>query len=96
MTKTVDTVWDLFLVIWTTRNGGLHGKDYDKQQAIALEMMQSEVTRIYEESRHYATGAERAILHARPLEEILNWTKAHLDAYLATYELILEQNVDPG
>jgi len=26
----------------------------------------------------------------------LNWTKSHLDAYLATAEVILEQNVDPG
>jgi hypothetical protein len=33
--KTVDAVWDLFLVIWTTRNGELHGKDYDEQRAIA-------------------------------------------------------------
>jgi hypothetical protein len=41
-------------------------------------------------------GAERAILHAKPLEEILKWTKAHLNAYLATAEVILEQNVDPG
>jgi hypothetical protein len=32
----------------------------------------------------------------RPLEQILTWTKAHLDAYLATAEVILEQNVDPG
>jgi hypothetical protein len=96
MMKTVDAVWDLFLVIWTSHNGELHGKDYDEHQAIALEMTQSEVTRIYEESRHYATGAERAILHARPLEEILNWTKAHLDAYLATTKVILEQNIDPG
>jgi hypothetical protein len=44
----------------------------------------------------YAIGAERAMLNARPLEEILNWTKAHLDAYLATAKVILEQNVNPG
>jgi hypothetical protein len=36
------------------------------------------------------------MLNARLLEEILNWTKAHLDVYLATAEVILEQNVDPG
>jgi hypothetical protein len=96
MTKTVDAVWDLFLVIWTARNGELHGKDYEEQRAIALQMTQSEVSRIYEEARHYAIRAERAMLNARPLEEILNWTKAHLDAYLATAEVILEQNVDPG
>jgi hypothetical protein len=27
---------------------------------------------------------------------MLTWTKSHLDAYLATAEVILEQNVDPG
>jgi hypothetical protein len=30
------------------------------------------------------------------LEQILNWTKSHLNAYLATAEVILEWNVDPG
>jgi hypothetical protein len=50
----------------------LHGKDYEEQQVIALQTTQSEVSRIYEEARHYAIGAERAMLNARPLEEILN------------------------
>jgi hypothetical protein len=45
---------------------------------------------------HYAIRTEQAMLNARPLEENLNWTKAYLDAYLATAEVILEQNVDPG
>jgi hypothetical protein len=36
------------------------------------------------------------MLHARPLEQILTWTKAHLDAYLATAEVILEQTINPG
>jgi hypothetical protein len=53
-------------------------------------MTQSEVTKIYEKSKHYAYGAEHAILHTKPLEEILKWTKVHLDAYLATAEMILE------
>jgi hypothetical protein len=44
----------------------------------------------------YANDAESAILHARPLKQILTWTKAHLDAYLATAEVILEQDVDEG
>jgi hypothetical protein len=26
----------------------------------------------------------------------MKWTKHHLDAYLATAEVYLEQNVDPG
>jgi hypothetical protein len=77
-------------------DGKLYGKDYDKQQAIALETTQAEVEQIYEGSKHHVNDAESAILHARPLEQILTWTKAHLDAYLATTEVILEQNVEPG
>jgi hypothetical protein len=96
MTKTIDAIWDYFLTIWTARNGKLYGKDYDEQRAIALETTRAEVTQIYEASKHYVNDAESAILHARPLEQILTWTKAHLDAYLATAEVILEQNVDPG
>jgi hypothetical protein len=96
MTKTVDAIWDYFLAIWTERNGELHGRNYEEQQAIALEMTRDEVTKIYEASKRYVNDAESAILHARPLEQILRWTKAHLDAYLATAEVILEQNVNPG
>jgi hypothetical protein len=46
--------------------------------------------------QNIVNNAESAVLHARPLEQILTWTKAHLDAYLATAEVILEQNIDPG
>jgi hypothetical protein len=76
--------------------GELYGKDYDKQQVIALETTWAEVEQIYEGSKQYVNDSESAILHARPLEQILTWTKAHLDAYLATAKVILEQNVDPG
>jgi hypothetical protein len=31
-----------------------------------------------------------------PFGKILKWTKTHLDAYLATAEILLEQNIDPG
>ena len=47
-------------------------------------------------TKHSVNDEESALLHSRPLEEILTWTKAHLDAFLATAEVILEQNVDTG
>jgi hypothetical protein len=77
-------------------NGELYRKDYKRQWAIALETTQAKVEQIYEGLKHYVNDAESAILHARPLKQILTWTKAHLDAYLATAEVILEQNIDPG
>jgi hypothetical protein len=96
MTKTIDAIWDYFLTIWTKQNDELYGKDYDEQRAIALEMTGAEVMQIYKSLKHYVNDAESAILHVRPLEQILTWTKAHLDEYLATAEVILEQNIDPG
>jgi hypothetical protein len=96
MQKTIDAIWQIFLTIWYTRNGELHGKDYEEQHAIALETSRNEVSRIYEEAKLYVNDAESRLLHGRPLEQILTWTKSHLDAYLATAEEILEQNIDPG
>jgi hypothetical protein len=58
------------LLIWTDWNGKLYGKDYDEQQAIALETTRAEVEQIYEGSKHYVNDSESAILHARPLEQI--------------------------
>ncbi len=54
------------------------------------------VSRIYEEEKQYVNDAESKLLHGQPLEQILSWTKSHLDAYLATAEVIFEHNIDPG
>jgi hypothetical protein len=94
--KTVDQIWQTFLDIWQCRNGELHGKDYKEQREIALRTTREEVQRIYEVTRDHATDRESRYLHPQPVSEILRWTKRHLDAYLATAEVILEQNVDPG
>ena len=93
----MDAIWQIFLKIWITQNGELYGKNYEEQHAIALERMQDKVSRIYEDAKHFdINDAESRMLHGRPLEQILNWTKSHLDAYLATAEVILEQNINPG
>ena len=96
MCKTVDAIWQIFLTLWTCRNGEKYGTDYDKQRAIALETSQDAVRHLYERTKHSVNDEESALLHSRPLEEILTWMKAHLDAFLATAKVILEQNVDPG
>jgi hypothetical protein len=59
-------------------------------------MSRDEVSRIYKEAKLYVNDAKSRLLHSRPLEQILTWTKSHLDAYLAMAEVILEQNVDLG
>jgi hypothetical protein len=54
----------------------LYGKDYDKQQAIALETTWAEVEQIYEGLKHYVNEAE---------EQILTWTKSHTWQQLKWY-----------
>jgi hypothetical protein len=78
-------------MIWSTRNGELYGKHYEEQCKIALDTTRDEVSRIYKEAKHYVNDAKSAMLHSRPLEQILRWTKSYLDAYLVTAEVILEQ-----
>jgi len=96
MRKTIDQLWKFFHSIWNCRNGELHGKDYEEAKKIALHTTRAEAKRVYEDSRNQVTDRKSRVLHPLPIEEILRWTKAHLDAYLATAEVILEQNVDPG
>jgi hypothetical protein len=90
--KTIAQFGITFWQYGPNEKGKLYGKDYDEQWAIALETTWAEVTQIYKALKHYVNDAESAILHARPLEQILTWTKAHLDAYLATAEVILTQD----
>jgi hypothetical protein len=94
--KTIDLVWTTFQTIWLCRNGKLYGKDYDKQRAIALRTTRQSVKQIYEQSKGQVPKTNSNTLHAQPIEAVMQWTKHHLDAYLATAKVYLEQNVDPG
>jgi len=59
-------------------------------------MKQQEAQAIYTGTEGNMTEAEACLLHRDNVVNIFNWTKAHLDAYLVTAEVILEQNVNPG
>ena len=96
MQKTVDQIWEFYITIWHCRNGKLHGHDFEEQKCIALKATQTTVHRIYQEMTSNIEMHHVCILYHLPVEDILKWTKAHLDTYLATAEVILEQNIDPG
>jgi hypothetical protein len=51
---------------------------------------------MYQRTRNQVPMPDARIIHQLPIDQILNWTKSHLNAYLATAEVILEQNIDPG
>ena len=51
---------------------------------------------MYQQTIDKVSTLEAIILHQHKLTEIMNWTKQHLDAYLATAEVICKWNVEPG
>jgi hypothetical protein len=94
--KTIDQVWTMIWTIWLCCNGELYGKDYEEQWSIALQTTCDRVWAIYKRAKDPDNNKLTATLHLQPITEVLKWMKCHLDAYLATDEVYLEQNVDPA
>ena len=67
-------------------------KDYNEQRKIALQTNCEMATIVYDHSRQL----NNPHMHLQPITNILTWTQQHLEAYLATTEVLLEQNIDPG
>jgi len=96
MQKTIEQTWHYYIMIWHCRNGELHGHNSEESRQKALDMKRHEAQLLYSSSEGTVTEAEARLLHRDMVVNILNWMKAHFDAYLAMTEVILEQDVDPG
>ena len=53
-------------------------------------------TTVYNETIGYVLPSDSLILHKAKINDILNWTKQHLDAYLATAKVICGWNIESG
>ena len=51
---------------------------------------------VYCETLGNLTPMADILLHHDSLNNMMTWTKQHLDAYLATVEVLCEWNVEPG
>jgi hypothetical protein len=96
MRTTINAIWKLALTLWRQRNAALHGTN----SILTLEKRRKEAvtraTQVYQDTIGNILPSDSIILHRARITEILNWTKQHLDAYLATAEVVCEQNVEPG
>jgi hypothetical protein len=96
MRTTIAALWKFSMTLWRQRNAALHGTD----SAITLEKRRldavTKATAVYTDTIGNILPSDSLILHRTRINDILNWTKQHLDAYLATAEVICEQNVEPG
>jgi hypothetical protein len=56
-----------------------------------------QATAVYQDTIGNVLQSDSAILHQNNIAtKLVNWTKQHLHAYLATAEVIYEWNVKPG
>jgi hypothetical protein len=96
MRTTIDALWTFGLTLWRKRCKELHGE----KSEISLEAKRKEAatraTAVYKETIGQVTDSDSLILHRERVTDMLNWTKQHLDAYLATAEVACEWNVEPG
>ena len=96
MRMTINAIWDFSLTLWRRQCETYHGT----QGVHTLECKRKETAiqahAVYHEtigSHHHMTNI---ILHRQSLQSMLNWTKQHLDAYLATAEVLCKWNMEPG
>jgi hypothetical protein len=88
--------WTFSIAIWKQRNAELHGID----GAVSIEQRRketaSEAAAVYQATIGKVSPMDSILLHHSRIEEILKWTKEHLDTYLASADVIIDQRDEPG
>jgi hypothetical protein len=96
MRTTINAIWTLAMTLWRQRCTTYHGENGTRTKEQRRKATAIKATTVYQATIGNILPSDSLILHHAKVTEILNWTKQHLDAYLATAEVICEQNVEPG
>jgi hypothetical protein len=91
MRSVIKELWELSINIWKQRNTELHGTD----SALSLERRRkdtaTEAENIYENTIGKVSPTDSIVLHHSTIDEIIKWSQEHLDAYLASADIIIVQ-----
>jgi hypothetical protein len=96
MQRTISALWNFSLTLWRQRNAEYHGENGATSKERTRKATALRATQVYQETIGSVSPSDSLILHRQHIATILNWTKQHLDAYLATAEVICEWNIEPG
>jgi hypothetical protein len=95
MRSVITALWQFSIHIWKQRNTELHGTD----SALSLERRHKEATGaatvVYQNTLGKISPTDSFVLHHSRLEEIIHWNQEHLDAYLNSSDIIIEQRDEP-
>jgi hypothetical protein len=93
---TIKALWTFSLTIWHARNLEFHGDNGGISHERVRKVTTLQAMAMYQDIIGKVSQLDSAILHRTNIATILNWTKQHLDAYLATAKVICEWNIKPG
>jgi hypothetical protein len=95
---TINALWTFSLTLWCTRNLEYHGENGVISQERTRKVTALQAMAVYNDTicKNVSQESDSSILHRNSIKTILNWMKQHLDAYLATAEVICEWNIEPG
>jgi hypothetical protein len=96
MRHMINAVWNFSMNLWRQRCASYHGVNSLHTLERKRKSTAQKAKDMYQQTIDKVSTLEAIILHRHKLTEIMNWTKQHLDAYLATAEVICEWNVEPG
>jgi hypothetical protein len=97
MRTVIKELWAFSIAIWKQRNTELHGTD----GAISMEQRRketaTEAVAVYQQATiGKVSPTDSVVLHHVRIDEILKWTKEHLDAYLTSADVIIDQRNRAG
>jgi hypothetical protein len=96
MRTTIDALWTFGLTLWRRRCKELHGEKSELSLEAKRKETATRAMAAYRDTIGQVSESDSLILHRARVTDMLNWTKQHLDAYLATAEVACEWNVEPG
>jgi hypothetical protein len=92
MRTVIKELWAFLIAMWKQQNTELHGTD----GAISMEQRRKKETVYQATTIGNVSPSDSVVLHHARIDEILKWTKEHLDAYLASANVIIDQRDEPG
>jgi hypothetical protein len=98
MRTVIKELWVFSIAIWKQRNTELHGTDGAilSMEQRRKETATEEAVAVYQATIGNVSQTDSVVLHHARIDEILKWTKEHLDAYLASAAVIIDQRDEPG
>jgi hypothetical protein len=80
----------------TQRNTELHGTDGTISMQNWRKETATEAVAVYQATIGNVSPTDSVVLHHAGIDEILKWNKEHLDACLASADVIIDQRDEPG